>query len=88
MHIAFKPPWFIIIFLIPQINEINGIIPSLTNHSMVIIDELCRATSCEEGSSIAWAICEHIMQSRAFIFYATHDVLITKLKYLYCNVVK
>ncbi|XP_026815539.1 mutS protein homolog 4-like [Rhopalosiphum maidis] len=69
-----------------EIKELNGILPSLTKHSLVIIDELCRATSCEEGSSLAWAICEHIMQSCAFIFFATHSILITKLQDLYCNV--
>ncbi|XP_025409358.1 mutS protein homolog 4-like [Sipha flava] len=69
-----------------EIKELNGILPSLTRHSLVIIDELCRATSCEEGSSLAWAICEHIMQSCAFIFFATHNIFITKLQDLYCNV--
>lgn len=71
-----------------QVKELNAILPALSNHSLVIIDELCRATSCEEGSSMAWAICEYMMQSCAFIFFATHNILITKLQDVYCNVVK
>ncbi|VVC26209.1 P-loop containing nucleoside triphosphate hydrolase,DNA mismatch repair protein MutS, core,DNA [Cinara cedri] len=70
-----------------EIKELNAILPSITTHSLIIIDELCRGTSCDEGSSLAWAICEHIMQSCAFIFLATHSILVTKLQDLYCNVV-
>ncbi|XP_050546917.1 mutS protein homolog 4-like [Daktulosphaira vitifoliae] len=69
-----------------EIKEINSFFQAITNHSLVIIDELCRGTTSEEGSSLAWAICEQLMQSRAIIYVATHSVLLTKLNNIYCNV--
>lgn len=64
------------------------IINSLTPHSLIIIDELCRGTSTEEGTCIAWGICEALLASKAFIFFTTHFLYLTKLQDLYCNVTK
>lgn len=60
----------------------------MTPLSLVIVDELCRGTSCEEGSSIAWVITEQLMEADAFIFLTTHFLYLTKLQELYCNVTK
>jgi len=60
----------------------------MTPLSLVIIDELCRGTSCEEGSAIAWVITEQLMEEDAFIFLTTHFMYLTKLQELYCNVTK
>ncbi|XP_037294385.1 mutS protein homolog 4 [Manduca sexta] len=70
-----------------EMKEIQHILKSLTPTSLVIIDELCRGTSCEEGTSIAWAICEELMMSNAFTFFTTHFMYLTRLQELYYNVV-
>jgi DNA mismatch repair ATPase MutS len=60
----------------------------MTPHSLIIVDELCRGTSCEEGTAIAWVIVEQLMEEDAFIFLTTHFLYLTKLQELYCNVTK
>ncbi|KPV74997.1 uncharacterized protein RHOBADRAFT_53908 [Rhodotorula graminis WP1] len=41
-------------------------------HSLVLVDELGRGTSPEEGVGIAHAVAEEIIKSKAFCFFATH----------------
>jgi len=60
----------------------------MTPLSLVIIDELCRGTSCEEGSAIAWVFTEQLMEEDAFIFLTTHFLFLTKLQEMYCSVTK
>ena len=71
-----------------QIKEMQYIMNSMTPTSLIIIDELCRGTSTEEGSSIAWTICEKLIATKVFVFFTTHFLYLTKLQDLYCNVVK
>lgn len=47
-----------------------------------------RGTSAQEGTSMAWAICEELIHSDAFTFFTTHFMYITRLEDLYFNVVK
>lgn len=68
--------------------EAQYILRSVTATSLVIFDELCKGTAIEEGASIAWAICEKLLNTTAFIFAATHFTYLTKLEDLYCNVTK
>ncbi|XP_059052248.1 mutS protein homolog 4-like [Achroia grisella] len=70
-----------------EMKEIQHILKSLTSSSLVIIDELCRGTCTEEGTSIAWAICEELLKSDAFTFFTTHFIYLTRLQDLYYNVV-
>ncbi|KAI8437000.1 hypothetical protein MSG28_010401 [Choristoneura fumiferana] len=70
-----------------EMKEIQHILKGLTTSSLVIIDELCRGTSTEEGTSIAWAVCEDLLASDAFIFFTTHFMYLTRLQDLYFNVV-
>ncbi|XP_045498270.1 mutS protein homolog 4-like [Colias croceus] len=70
-----------------QMKEIQHILKGLTRCSLVIIDELCRGTSVEEGTTIAWAICEELIASEAFTFFTTHFMYLTRLEDLYFNVV-
>ncbi|CAK1551249.1 unnamed protein product [Leptosia nina] len=70
-----------------EMKEIQHILKGLTRASLVIIDELCRGTCVEEGTSIAWAICEELILSDAFTFFTTHFLYLTKLEDLYYNVV-
>ena len=70
-----------------EIKESQYILQSITPTSLVIMDELCRGTTVEEGTSIAWAICEHlVLSSSAFVFNATHFLYLARLAELYWNV--
>lgn len=68
--------------------EAQYILRSITPTSLIILDELCKGTAIEEGASIAWAICEKLLNTTAFIFAATHFFNLTKLGDLYFNVTK
>ncbi|KAJ8722230.1 hypothetical protein PYW08_004632 [Mythimna loreyi] len=70
-----------------EIKETQHILKGLTPTSLVIIDELCRGTCVEEGTSVAWAICEELIMSNAFTFFTTHFMYLTRLQELYFNVV-
>ncbi|XP_072948784.1 mutS protein homolog 4-like [Epargyreus clarus] len=70
-----------------EMKEMQHILKCLTPTSLVIIDELCRGTCIEEGTSISWAICEELLACEAFTFFTTHFRYLTRLQDLYFNVV-
>lgn len=47
---------------------------NVSNKSLVIVDELGRATSTHDGLSIAAAMSEALIQSNATVFFATHFI--------------
>ena len=55
-----------------EMQETAFILSNLGPSSLVIIDELGRGTSVEEGTAICWAVCEALLQSTSFVFLATH----------------
>ncbi|XP_020285016.1 mutS protein homolog 4-like [Pseudomyrmex gracilis] len=69
-----------------EIKEAQYILQSVTPKSLVILDELCRHTTVEEGSAIAWSICEKLSLTSAFTFAATHFLHLTALSNMYYNV--
>lgn len=87
-YFPFTEKIFFMNYLFLQIKEMQYIMNSMTPTSLIIIDELCRGTSTEEGTSIAWAICEKLLATKVFVFLTTHFLYLTKLQDLYCNVVK
>jgi DNA mismatch repair protein MSH4 len=71
-----------------EMKEMSYIIRNITPNSLVIIDELGRGTSVEEGVGLCFAISEHLIQSQAFTLFATHFLELTKLENYYYNVSK
>ncbi|XP_018566348.1 uncharacterized protein LOC108907240 [Anoplophora glabripennis] len=69
-----------------EMKELKYIMMTMTENSLVIIDEICRSTSLEEGTALAIAIVEKLAQSSAFIYVTTHFTLLTKLYDMYLNV--
>jgi len=55
-----------------EMRETAFILRNIDKRSMVIIDELGRGTSTRDGLSIAIAVAEALIESRAFVFFATH----------------
>ncbi|KAK3917513.1 MutS protein-like protein 4 [Frankliniella fusca] len=66
-----------------EMQEMQFILSNITPTSIIALDELCRGTSVEEGTAIAWALCEELSQSAAFVFVTTHFAELTKLASLY-----
>ncbi|KAK1595540.1 muts domain V [Colletotrichum navitas] len=55
-----------------EMREMAFILSNVTDRSIVIIDELGRATSTRDGLAIALAMAEALIQSHAVVWFATH----------------
>lgn len=66
--------------------EINYILQNVSDSSLIIIDELGRGTSAEEGVGLCYAISEHLLLTGAYTFLATHFLELNNLLTHYHNV--
>ena len=65
-----------------EMNETARILRAATGHSLVILDEIGRGTSTEDGRAIAWAVCEHLLDAVcALTLFATHLRELTQLRH-------
>ncbi|KAM3529639.1 hypothetical protein NHJ13051_001774 [Beauveria bassiana] len=55
-----------------EMRDMAFILRNVDQQSMVIIDELGRGTSTRDGLAIAIAMAEALIQSKAFVWFATH----------------
>ena len=66
-----------------EMTEVANILRNATSKSLLILDEIGRGTSTFDGLSIAWAVIEHISDSRllgAKTLFATHYHELTELE--------
>lgn len=66
-----------------EMNEVSNILRNATRDSLLILDEIGRGTSTLDGLSIAWAVIEHIANSKVLgskTLFATHYHELTELE--------
>ncbi|PRP75733.1 mutS protein [Planoprotostelium fungivorum] len=70
-----------------EMSEMSYILGHVTDNSLVVVDELGRATSTMDGLSIAWSISEHLAcTTKAHTLFVTHFDELTELKAIYPNI--
>ncbi|KAH6771748.1 MUTS-like protein 4 [Perilla frutescens var. hirtella] len=69
-----------------EMKETAFILQNASHRSLIVVDELGRATSSSDGFAIAWSCCEHLLALRAYTIFATHMANLSELATIYPNV--
>ncbi|KAL3829897.1 hypothetical protein ACJIZ3_018699 [Penstemon smallii] len=69
-----------------EMKETAFILQNVSPRSLIVVDELGRATSSSDGFAIAWSCCEHLLALRAYTIFATHMQNLSELATMYPNV--
>ncbi|KAI6707368.1 hypothetical protein NL676_010330 [Syzygium grande] len=69
-----------------EMKETAFILQNLSQRSLIIMDELGRATSSSDGLAIAWSCCEFLLSVKAYTIFATHMENLSELATIYPNV--
>ncbi|CAK7356353.1 unnamed protein product [Dovyalis caffra] len=69
-----------------EMKETAFIMQNVSQRSLIIMDELGRATSSSDGFAIAWSCCEHLLSLKAYTIFATHMENLSELATIYPNV--
>lgn len=71
-----------------EMSRVSYLLNTLTDTSLVVLDELCRTTNCDDGMSLSFAICEKLATRGAFAFVVSHYLSLTVLADMYPNINK
>ncbi|XP_057977263.1 DNA mismatch repair protein MSH4 isoform X2 [Malania oleifera] len=69
-----------------EMKETAFVMQNVSERSLIVMDELGRATSSSDGFSIAWSCCEHLLSLKAYTIFATHMENLSELATIYPNV--
>ena len=64
-----------------HIDNIAGIIAHVTRNSLVLLDELGAGTDPEEGSALAMAVLDHLVEKKARLIITTHHGILKNYAY-------
>ncbi|KAA8521355.1 hypothetical protein F0562_012026 [Nyssa sinensis] len=69
-----------------EMKEMAFIMQNVSQRSLIVMDELGRATSSSDGFAIAWSCCEHLLAFKTYTIFATHMENLSELATIYPNV--
>uniref|UniRef100_A0A0A8XX61 MSH4 n=1 Tax=Arundo donax TaxID=35708 RepID=A0A0A8XX61_ARUDO len=69
-----------------EMKETAFIMQNVSSKSLIVVDELGRATSSSDGLAIAWSCCEYLLSVKAYTIFATHMEGLSGLPTMYPNV--
>ncbi|KAI3990615.1 hypothetical protein MKX01_022915 [Papaver californicum] len=69
-----------------EMKETSFVMQNVSPRSLIVMDELGRATSSADGFAIAWSCCEHLVSLKAYTIFATHMENLSELATIYPNV--
>ncbi len=69
-----------------EMKETAFICNNATSRSLILLDELGRATSNEDGVAIAWAVAENLLAKGAMTYFVTHYPQLCQMSKAYASV--
>ncbi|WOL03537.1 DNA mismatch repair protein MSH4 isoform X1 [Canna indica] len=69
-----------------EMKETAFLMQNVSSKSLIVMDELGRATSSSDGFAIAWSCCEHLLSRKAYTIFATHMEGLSEMATIYPNV--